>query len=384
MMNRRKHKHGANLVQKVKEYTSTVVPLKMPTIVGGAGGNNIDAIKRYFTDKNVIQSISNGVGIPYDELIGGHYKLLLEPIAYFTFKGVKWAMGRLGVSLGFDGSTTQLLQKVILGAVTEDVLTIIFLLIFAIAVFVLWIRLIGRGFEILVLRIGVPFASLGLLDSDMGAFKGYMTDQEITYLCKVFADLTTYQDSSDEIYEDIPLLPQKKRFLTTRSAESGDSAALRNLLTPVGGISFGVSKVIIGPVVGRIYGAMKALYYLAHEEDLQRFDTLLNELDVLATAIPIEKVPSLTAFVMDARNTLVLILIITGGLLLTNARLPHFSIRGKAKELAARVEAASQKKKKHKETAREYVERIDGHPHGASGNDLINRPFCGSRKCKHI
>jgi len=84
--------HGANLVQKVKEYTSTVVPLKMPTIVGGAGGNNIDAIKRYFTDKNVIQSISNGVGIPYDELIGGHYKLLLEPIAYFTFKGVKWAM----------------------------------------------------------------------------------------------------------------------------------------------------------------------------------------------------------------------------------------------------------------------------------------------------
>ena len=84
-----------------------------------------------------------------------------------------------------------------------------------------------------------------------------MTDQEITYLCKVFADLTTYQDSSDEIYEDIPLLPQKKRFLTTRSAESGDSVALQDLLTPVGGISFGVSKVTIGPVVGRIYGAMR-------------------------------------------------------------------------------------------------------------------------------
>lgn len=83
-------------------------------------------------------------------------------------------MGRLGVSLGFDESTTQLLQKVILGAVTNDILTIIFLLIFAIAVFILWIRLIGRGFEILVLRVGVPFASLGLLDSDMGAFKGYM------------------------------------------------------------------------------------------------------------------------------------------------------------------------------------------------------------------
>ena len=84
-----------------------------------------------------------------------------------------------------------------------------------------------------------------------------MNDQEITYLCKVFADLTTYQDSADEIYEDIPLLPQKKRFLTARSPDDNDSTALQNLLTPVGGISFGVSKVTIGPVVGRIYGALR-------------------------------------------------------------------------------------------------------------------------------
>ena len=84
--------HGAALNIVVKQYTSTVVPLKMPTIVGGAGGNNIDAIKRYFTDKNVIQSISGGIGVPYDDLIGGEYRLLLEPVAYFTFKGVKWAM----------------------------------------------------------------------------------------------------------------------------------------------------------------------------------------------------------------------------------------------------------------------------------------------------
>jgi len=58
--------------------------------------------------------------------------------------------------------------------VAQGALTIIFLLIFAISVFVLWIRLIGRGFELLILRFGVPFASLGLLDSDMGLFKGYM------------------------------------------------------------------------------------------------------------------------------------------------------------------------------------------------------------------
>lgn len=64
---------------------------------------------------------------------------------------------------------------------------------------------------------------------------------------------------------------------------------------------------------------------------------------------------------MNARNTVVLLLIIIGGLLLAGARLPRFSIRGKVKELTARIEVESQKKKKHKETAREYVERIDGH-----------------------
>lgn len=62
----------------------------------------------------------------------------------------------------------------VLGVATQGALTILFLLVFAISVFVLWIHLIGRGFELMILRFGVPFASLGLLDSDMGLFKGYM------------------------------------------------------------------------------------------------------------------------------------------------------------------------------------------------------------------
>lgn len=83
-----------------------------------------------------------------------------------------------------------------------------------------------------------------------------MTDQEITYFCKIFADLTTYQDAGEEVFEDIPLLPGKRRLLTKRTEEN-ESAALRNLLTPVGGLSFGVSRVTVGTVSGRIYGAMR-------------------------------------------------------------------------------------------------------------------------------
>lgn len=83
-----------------------------------------------------------------------------------------------------------------------------------------------------------------------------MNDQEITYLCKVFADLATYQDTGEDAFEDIPLLPQKRRLFTRVTEDSGVEA-LRNILTPVGGISFGASRVTIGTVTGRIYGAMR-------------------------------------------------------------------------------------------------------------------------------
>ncbi|WP_317855139.1 hypothetical protein [Chakrabartyella piscis] len=60
----------------------------MPTIISEYGSNNITAIKSYFTDEQVLRSISEYVGMDYDILIGGDYKLLLEPIGYYTFEGV--------------------------------------------------------------------------------------------------------------------------------------------------------------------------------------------------------------------------------------------------------------------------------------------------------
>ena len=63
----------------------------IPKIVSSGGGNNIKAIKSYFTDEQVIRSIASRTGMDYDILIGGEYKLLLEPIAYYTFQGVMTA-----------------------------------------------------------------------------------------------------------------------------------------------------------------------------------------------------------------------------------------------------------------------------------------------------
>jgi hypothetical protein len=65
----------------------------LPKIIGTSSGNgNIAAIKSYFTDEQVIRSIANLTGMNFDILINGEYRLLLEPIAYMTFQGIKYAM----------------------------------------------------------------------------------------------------------------------------------------------------------------------------------------------------------------------------------------------------------------------------------------------------
>ncbi len=65
----------------------------LPRIIpSGSGGTNIDAIRSYFTDEQVIRSIAGLTGMNFDVLVGGEYKLFLEPIAYFKFNGENVAM----------------------------------------------------------------------------------------------------------------------------------------------------------------------------------------------------------------------------------------------------------------------------------------------------
>lgn len=46
-------------------------------------------------------------------------------------------------------------------------------IIYAIAFFIMWLRLLGRGLEMLIIRVGLPIAAVGLIDSDGGVFKNY-------------------------------------------------------------------------------------------------------------------------------------------------------------------------------------------------------------------
>lgn len=78
-------------------------------------------------------------------------------------------MGRLGVSNSSLMSVDWLTSLSTVGFIF-----VLFSIIFFVLVFVLWIMLLRQGFELLILRLGFPFATLGLIDSDAALFKNYL------------------------------------------------------------------------------------------------------------------------------------------------------------------------------------------------------------------
>ena len=82
----------------------------LPTIITTGGGNHISALKRYFTSKSFLNSICMDTGFNYEQLIGGQYKVLIEPIAYFHFQGHMIACTATEAAL-YDTMTQGLLWK---------------------------------------------------------------------------------------------------------------------------------------------------------------------------------------------------------------------------------------------------------------------------------
>ena len=83
---------GAGLSINTGGYTYKIPDQPLPTIISDGSGASIEAIRSYFTDEQVVRGISGHVGIEYDDLTNGDYKLMLEPIMYITYNGVRTAM----------------------------------------------------------------------------------------------------------------------------------------------------------------------------------------------------------------------------------------------------------------------------------------------------
>lgn len=87
------YSNGRALTPETSEYIYVNPSQPLPNIITSSSGNgNIAAIKSYFTDEQVIRSIASLTSMNFDVLINGQYRLLLEPIAYMTFGGIKYAM----------------------------------------------------------------------------------------------------------------------------------------------------------------------------------------------------------------------------------------------------------------------------------------------------
>ena len=54
--------------------------------------SSIDQIRSYFTDEQVVKGVAVDFDIEFDDLVNGDYKMMIEPLAYVTYNGVRYAM----------------------------------------------------------------------------------------------------------------------------------------------------------------------------------------------------------------------------------------------------------------------------------------------------
>ena len=102
---------GRGLSPSATPYTFKNPAQALPRIVSSSGvTSSIAAIRSYFTDEQVIRSIANLTGMDFDILVGGDYKLLIEPIAYYKFEGVMIATTATEAAM-YDEQTGGLLRR---------------------------------------------------------------------------------------------------------------------------------------------------------------------------------------------------------------------------------------------------------------------------------
>ena len=104
------YSNGTSLTPIKGGYTAIKTKQPIPKIISTNGTNNIEAIKSYFTDEQVIRAIAEYVGMDFNVLSGGEYKLLLEPLAYYKFEGNMFATTATEAAL-YDETTSGLLRK---------------------------------------------------------------------------------------------------------------------------------------------------------------------------------------------------------------------------------------------------------------------------------
>ena len=90
---------GTALSATTSSYTFINPTEPLPTIISDGSGASIEEIRSYFTDEQVVKRIAEHTRIEFDDLTNGDYKLMVEPIMYITFNGIRTAVTATGAAL---------------------------------------------------------------------------------------------------------------------------------------------------------------------------------------------------------------------------------------------------------------------------------------------
>lgn len=87
------YRAGAALTPATGNYPYHIPAAIIPYIMtSNSHPANIQAIRQYFCSEFAARLVSDATGVEYDLLISGDYKLVIEPICYFTYQGSFYAM----------------------------------------------------------------------------------------------------------------------------------------------------------------------------------------------------------------------------------------------------------------------------------------------------
>lgn len=102
---------GLSLSAKTSKYSYINPSDPLPRIISDGSGTNIEAIRSYFTDEQVVRRVAQHTRIAFDNLTNGDYKLMLEPVMYVTFNGVRTAMTATEAALYNQRTGGDLIRK---------------------------------------------------------------------------------------------------------------------------------------------------------------------------------------------------------------------------------------------------------------------------------
>lgn len=98
-VNKLSYRSGQTLAPSGSTYSYSNPARSLPRIISSSGGSNIETIKNYWCSEYAAQMVADKAGMSLEELMNGQYKLLVEPLSYFKFKGTMYCMSATEAAL---------------------------------------------------------------------------------------------------------------------------------------------------------------------------------------------------------------------------------------------------------------------------------------------